>query len=190
MLMEEEHTAVEAAGAAASGVKTTEPAVPSFCESHTPPPVVPRRTRLPVGSAGSMAMEEMRPVTRPKLGVITADGPKGCQTAVEALEELAVGSGDKALRGRFSAGTTRFADKPRRARKLRACLTLGGIELAASESVGDAALWPGAAWGNAATIASAIKVQATATDRWIDWPQVLLLAAIVTRKGSDFRLPH
>jgi hypothetical protein len=34
-----------------------------------------------------MAMDEMRPVTRPKLGEMTADGPSGCQIAVEALEE-------------------------------------------------------------------------------------------------------
>ena len=69
-------------------MKTTEPAVPAFCESHTPPPVVPMKTRLPVESLGSMAMEETRPVTRPKLGEITADGPRGCQAVVEALEEF------------------------------------------------------------------------------------------------------
>ena len=71
-----------------SGVKTTEPAVPAFCESHTPPPVVPRYTRLPVGSEGSMAMEDTRPVTRPKSGEMTAEGPRGCQMAVEALDSL------------------------------------------------------------------------------------------------------
>jgi hypothetical protein len=35
-----------------------------------------------------MAMEEMRPVTRLKLEEMTADGPSGCQIAVEALEEV------------------------------------------------------------------------------------------------------
>lgn len=106
------------------GVKTTEPDVPAFCESQTPPPVVPRKTRFPVGSAGSMAMDEMRPVTRPKLGEITADGPSGCQTAVEALAESDAeidGCGAiRAIRDRSVRVLDRFCGQFRFARNLLA----------------------------------------------------------------------
>ena len=39
--------------------------VAAFCDTHTPPPVVPTKSRLPVGSDGSSASADMRPVTKP-----------------------------------------------------------------------------------------------------------------------------
>jgi hypothetical protein len=49
-----------------SGANTTLAAVPAaFTDFHTPPPVVPRYTVLPVASAGSIATEVTRPVTSP-----------------------------------------------------------------------------------------------------------------------------
>ncbi len=83
-----------------SGLKTTEPDVPAFWDSQTPPPVVPTKTRLPVGSEGSMAIEDTRPVTRPKLEEMTADGPSGCQFVAEALEENEAFGAARAIRDR------------------------------------------------------------------------------------------
>ena len=43
-----------------------------------------------MGSLGSRAMDETRPVTRPKLGVRTAVGPSGCQVALDEFDEFEV----------------------------------------------------------------------------------------------------
>jgi hypothetical protein len=57
---------LKAAMSSVRGVKVTEAAGPAaLVERQTPPPVVPTRMVLPVASDGSMAMDDMRPVTVP-----------------------------------------------------------------------------------------------------------------------------
>ena len=59
-------TAFRAAMLSVSGVKATVGALAAaFWLFQRPPPVVPTKTWLPVRSEGSMATEEMRPLTRP-----------------------------------------------------------------------------------------------------------------------------
>jgi hypothetical protein len=67
MLMEVAVAPAIGAGASVIGMNTTLDAgdAPAFCDTHTPPPVVPTYTRLPVESEGSKEMEETRPDTNP-----------------------------------------------------------------------------------------------------------------------------
>jgi len=71
-------------------------------------------------------MEETRPVTRPKLGVRTAEGPSDSQTAVDAPETAACGL-NRASGRRGSGPALRLAGHPRCLRNRRACATRGGV---------------------------------------------------------------
>jgi hypothetical protein len=59
--------ALKTGSVSVSGANATAPAAPrAFVDFHTPPPVVPRYTVLPVASAAwSIAIELTRPVTLP-----------------------------------------------------------------------------------------------------------------------------
>ena len=84
MLMEASATLPRAARLSVKGAKTMFAGleVPAFCDRQTPPPVVPTYSRLPVGSEGSSASAETRPVTRPNSTDWTAAGPSDCQAAL------------------------------------------------------------------------------------------------------------
>ena len=105
-------------------------AVAAFCATHTPPPVVPRYSVLPVKSEGSRASDETRPVTKPKFCEITAAGPSSVHAAAEGDHfcGLAIGFAARpelALGGRL----------PRKAlpdKNLRSCLTRGGTRCSAA----------------------------------------------------------
>jgi hypothetical protein len=83
MLIEESTAPLRAATESVSGLKTTEDALDAFafCETQTPPPVVPTYKRFPVASDGSSATAETLPVTSPKFGVTTPVGPSACHVA-------------------------------------------------------------------------------------------------------------
>jgi hypothetical protein len=66
-----------------SGANATLPAAPAaFTLFHTPPPVVPTYTVLPVASAGSIANAVTRPVTNPKLWLAICAGPSASHAAL------------------------------------------------------------------------------------------------------------
>src|SRR5580698_5499225 len=54
---------------------------PALVDFHTPPPVVPTYTVLPLASVGSIAIELTRPVTLPYARLATWFGPTGCHGA-------------------------------------------------------------------------------------------------------------
>ena len=67
-----------------SGVNTTAAAAPAaLVDFHTPPPVVPTYSVLPLASAGSTASAVTRPVKFPNTGLATCAGPTGAQGTVK-----------------------------------------------------------------------------------------------------------